>query len=96
MDLNKLVGQQLLKISQSSQTGQHVIEFSQSSEITQQIIEIDTSKLGVYFFFIYFDYFLFLYNDEIMKQTDFQLFSSQVLAETTVIHVINSSIFLYL
>ena len=54
MDLNKLVGQQLLKISQSSQTGQHVIEFSQSSEITQQIIEIDTSKLGVYFFFIYF------------------------------------------
>ena len=54
MDLNKLVGQQLLKISQSSQTGQHVIEFSQSSEITQQIIEIDTSKLGVYFFFYLF------------------------------------------
>lgn len=58
MDLNKLVGQQLLKISQSSQTGQHVIEFSQSAEITQQIIEIDTSKLGMnsvcVFFVLYF------------------------------------------
>ena len=47
MDLNRLVGQQLLKISQSSQTGQHVIEFAQPSEIIQQnIIEIDSSKLG--------------------------------------------------
>ena len=51
MDLNKLVGQQLLKISQSSQTGQHVIEFSQPGEINQQIIEIDSSKLGILFLF---------------------------------------------
>eukprot|EP00111_Clytia_hemisphaerica_P004917 TCONS_00014140-protein len=45
MDLSKLVGQQLLKISQSSETGQHIIEFAEPSDLNQQIVEIDAGKL---------------------------------------------------
>ena len=52
MDLSKLVGQQLLKISQSSETGQHVIEFTQPNELGQGIIEIDPTKLGRYLFWV--------------------------------------------
>lgn len=49
MDLSKLVGQQLLKISQSSETGQHIIEFAEPSDLNQQIVEIDAGKLGKLF-----------------------------------------------
>ena len=45
MDLTKLAGQQLLKISQSSETGQHIIEFAPTTEI-EQVIEIDPENLG--------------------------------------------------
>lgn len=44
MDLAKLAGQQLLKISQSAETGQHVIEFTPPP--LEQVIEIDPTKLG--------------------------------------------------
>ncbi|XP_057295311.1 squamous cell carcinoma antigen recognized by T-cells 3-like isoform X2 [Hydractinia symbiolongicarpus] len=43
MDLAKLAGQQLLKISQSAETGQHVIEFTPPP--LEQVIEIDPTKL---------------------------------------------------
>jgi len=52
MDLSKLVGQQLLKISQSSETGQHVIEFTQPNELGPGITEIDPTKLGMYWFLL--------------------------------------------
>lgn len=51
MDFRKLVGQHIVKISQSSETGKRVIEFSQHGEIeSHQIIEIDPSKLGNWIF----------------------------------------------
>ena len=50
MDIAKLAGQQLLKISQSSETG-HAIGFASSSQLEHQVIEIDPSKLGKNTFF---------------------------------------------